>query len=590
MNDTVHQIKEKLDIVDVISPYTELHRAGKQFKGKSPFASEKTPSFYVSPDQGLYYCFSTNQGGDMFTFIQTIEGVDFKEALKMLAEKAGVEITQESPQSKSKRDRHLTLLDEAAGFFCQAFKVESGAQEYLRDRGVTEDTISSWQIGYAPGPPNHGWREAREFLVEQGYSDEELLAVGIVKTAGSSKAPYDVFRDRIMFPMRTASGRVVAFSGRILHKSEEAPKYVNSPETEYYKKSELLFGYDKAKEGIRKLDFSIIVEGQFDVVMCHQAGFKNTIAVSGTALTALHVRQLERLSSNVLLALDADRAGLNAMKKSAELMLPKGMDVKVLSIPEGEDPADLIKTDVKKFKSLVGNAKHVIEFLIEKVKEEETDERKIKLRTYKEIVPLLALIPNKIDQEYFIEKVAKIIDTTSDAIRFEVNESIKKNVSRTTNNRDEESGAATTLNATARGTDRKKEMMAYLIAASSVLGKEGMPIRETLEMISNQSELELKTDIPAEELSHHVFTFSNYLEREPIKMVLDDLKHKLNLLEIDMLKDNIKLQRELLKEAEVEGNTERYEAIFVKLQTLQSRLSSERTFEQLYAADELDKA
>lgn len=420
MSDVVQQIKDRLDILEVIAPYVELHKAGKNYKGKSPFTAEKTPSFFVSPDRGMYYCFSTSQGGDMFTFIEKMEGVDFKEALKLLADKAGVELVPEAPEKKTVRERSVAALAAAAEFYGEQLNRQTDALGYLRNRGVTELTIKKWQIGYAPGPPAGGWREVKEALAKQGYTDDILFQVGLIKAAPSGKEPYDVFRDRIMFPLRNANGTVVGFSGRILSTASEAPKYVNSPETELYKKSELLYGYDMAKQGIRNLDFSLIVEGQFDVVMCHQAGYINAVAVSGTALTNEHVRQLERLSDRVVLALDADKAGIAAMKRGAEILLSRGLDVKVAPLPLGKDPADIIQTNPADFKKVVGSSVHIIEFLLRLLKDQYSDERTLKLKAREEVLPFVLLLPNRIDQDHFVGTIAAAIGTSKDAIRFEL--------------------------------------------------------------------------------------------------------------------------------------------------------------------------
>ncbi len=420
MSDSVQQIKDRLSILDVISPYVELHRAGKNFKGKSPFTAEKTPSFYVSPDRGMYYCFSTSQGGDMFTFVQAMEGVDFKESLKILAQKAGVELVAEDPKKKTERERWYGALHDATAYYVERLEKEPAAAEYLENRGVTKATLQKWQIGFAPGPPKQGWRMVKEHLEGKGYTKDELFKVGLIKGTEGGKEPFDVFRDRIMFPLFDQNGKVVAFSGRILSKDTEAPKYVNSPETELYKKSDLLYGYDKAKQGIRTFNFSLIVEGQFDVVMAHQAGYTNTVAVSGTALTLHHVQLLERLSDRVVLALDADRAGIAAMRRAAELMLKRGVDVKVAEMPLGKDPADIILQDAAEFKHIVGKSVHVIEFLLHVICREETDERTLKRRTRAEVLPFLLLLPDRIDQEHFVGVVAAAIGSTTEAVRFEL--------------------------------------------------------------------------------------------------------------------------------------------------------------------------
>mgnify|MGYP003919875581 CR=1 FL=1 len=357
----------------------------------------------------------------MFTFVQAMEGVDFKEALRQLAQKAGVELVPENPEKRSERERQYAALEAATAWYQEQLPKQKDATDYLERRGVSAETIATWRIGYAPGPPDGGWREVKQALEAKQFKTDELLAVGLIKTTEGGKEPFDVFRDRVMFPMSDASGKVVAYSGRILSKDSEAPKYVNSPETALYKKSELLYGYHRAKHGIRALGFSLIVEGQFDVVMCHQAGYNNTVAVSGTALTTQHVHLLERLSDKVVLALDSDRAGIAAMKKAADVMLAKGIDVKVAEMPEGKDPADIIvESGVDEFKKVVGGAVHVIEFLLHILKREVSDARAAKLRAREEVLPFVLLLPNRIDQEHFVGVIAAAIGSTTDAIRFEL--------------------------------------------------------------------------------------------------------------------------------------------------------------------------
>ena len=316
----VEEIKEKLDILEIVGGYVELHKAGRHYKGRSPFTNEKTPSFFVSPERGMYYCFSSQKGGDMFTFIEEMEGVDFKGALKILADKAGVELVPEDPKKRDARETQYALLEEATRFFFKQREEHADVTTYVKKRGVTGETIHVWRIGYAPDE----WRALRKHLLEKKFTDGQMLKAGLIKRADGGKEPYDVFRDRVMFPIADASGRIVAFSGRTLKKDDAVPKYVNSPETDLFQKSEILYGYDKAKQGIRHYDFSLIVEGQFDVVLTHQAGYTNAVAVSGTALTTHHIMLLDRLSHRAVLALDADRAGLSAIRRSSELMLAYG--------------------------------------------------------------------------------------------------------------------------------------------------------------------------------------------------------------------------------------------------------------------------
>lgn len=416
MKNVVEQIKEALSIVDVVGSYVELHRAGKNYKGKSPFSNEKTPSFYVSPDRGMYYCFSTNQGGDMFTFVESIEGVDFKGALKILAERAGVEIVVEKPEKRSERDRHFALLEEVASFFFSQVNDNKDVVDYIAGRAVTQETRHAWKIGYAPD----AWRSLREHLHARGYTDDEMLRAGVVKKSEKGSEPYDVFRNRVMFPIFDTTGRVIAFSGRTLLKDKETPKYVNSPETELFKKSEILYGYDKAKSGIRQLDFSLIVEGQFDVVLSHQAGYVNTVAVSGTAFTEHHIALLQRMSNRAVLAFDSDAAGIAAAKRAAEPMLKKGMDIKVASMIGGKDPADIVRENPLELRKLVGAAIPVVNWLLWVLRANARDERAFKLGVRDEVLPLVACIPDRIDREHFEQEVAVATGTTKDAIHYEI--------------------------------------------------------------------------------------------------------------------------------------------------------------------------
>ncbi|HEY0979671.1 MAG TPA: DNA primase, partial [Candidatus Paceibacterota bacterium] len=266
--DTVEQIKARLSIVDVVSPYVKLTKSGRNWKGLSPFNKEKTPSFYVNPERGTYYCFSSGQGGDHFEFVQKMEGVDFKGALKILAEKAGVEIVYEgkgNKEDKDKKDRLYEATARAEALYAAALlegkEVPGSAYAYARSRGLSEETITSWNLGYAP----EAWRTLLEKLGEAGFPNPELIAAGLVKEADEKKGTfYDRFRNRLMFPIRDIAGRTVAFTGRALDPNDQA-KYLNSPETDLYKKSEILFGMDKAKDAIRQRGFALLVEGQMDL-------------------------------------------------------------------------------------------------------------------------------------------------------------------------------------------------------------------------------------------------------------------------------------------------------------------------------------
>jgi DNA primase len=549
MSDSVQLIKEKLNIIDVVSPYVELHKAGKNFKGKSPFAAEKTPSFYVSPDRGMYYCFSTSQGGDIFNFVQAMEGVDFKEALKQLAHKAGVELVPEDPKKKGERERQYFALESATIFYNQRLAKEPEAMTYLTERGVKTETIAKWRIGYAPGPPQHGWREVKEHLQAAGFTAAELLKVGLIKTTAGGKDPFDMFRDRIVFPMPEPNGKVVAFSGRILHPNDKSPKYVNSPETDLYKKSDLLYGYDKAKGGIRSLNFSLIVEGQFDVVMCHQAGYSNTVAVSGTALTVHHVQLLERMSEKVVLALDADRAGIAAMKKAADVMLRRGLDVKVAELPSGKDPADIILENPAAFKKYIGTSVHVIEFLLHVLRRECTDDRSFKLKAREDVLPFILLLPSRIDQEHFVDKVAESIGTTTDAIRYELGrlrEQAEASAKRALVTKDRENNNIPAKNILV--SEAPQKAYTYLLAAEKVVDK------HVAEKIRTELIVLLKiVALPTPEESDCagvMFILEQEFSVVPAQAVIEEVVAKLNQLKISLVRKRLSEYRMMLLEAE----------------------------------------
>lgn len=418
-SDTVDKIKGSLSIVDVVTPYVKLTRAGKYWRGLSPFNKEKTPSFYVNIDRNSYYCFSSSQGGDMFSFIQAMEGVDFKGALKILAEKAGIEIVYDARDSlsKGKNDRLREVMARAEAYYTSLLTDGSGAFAYALERGLTKDTIRTWGLGVAPD----SWRDLLEELQKKGFTDKELESAGLVKEADGKKGTwYDRFRNRLMFPIRDTAGRTVAFTGRALPSSkagEDPAKYLNSPETDLYKKREILFGMDKAKDSIRTRGFAILVEGQMDLLLLHQIGFTNTIALSGTALSKEHVALIKRYSDNLMFALDSDRAGLAATQKSALIALAHGMKVKAVAMPPGSDPADLSRENPKEMTQKIADAQNIIEFFLTIIMKSAQDEHKRVLAVEKILMPLLRAIDSPMEREHFIGVVARAMGSTADAVR-----------------------------------------------------------------------------------------------------------------------------------------------------------------------------
>lgn len=414
MSKNVDDIKEKLSIIDVISPYVKLKRSGRSYVGLSPFNKEKTPSFHVSPERGTYYCFSSNQGGDIFTFIQKMEGVDFKGALKILAEKAGVTLTYEKRADDSGKDRMYQVMSLAEQFYREHLSTTSEAQQYVQKRGISATSVRTWGIGYAP----NDWRVFLTHAQKKGYSIQELLAAGLIKQASDKKdVYYDRFRDRIMFPIRDIAGRTVGFSGRALHPKEGVAKYLNTPETILYNKSKVLYGMDVAKKAARERGYVLVAEGQMDLVLLHQAGFKNTVAISGTAFTDTHLRLIQRFTNNIMLALDGDRAGVRAGEKSARTALTAGMHVKVVVLPEGKDPADIIADNPKEMLQLVKESEHIIDFLTGYlIRHANGDTRTAILAVEERVLPLVALLKSPLEADYFITSIAQKLGVSVDSV------------------------------------------------------------------------------------------------------------------------------------------------------------------------------
>jgi len=417
MSSPVEQIKEKLDIVSVVGSYIKLDRAGGNFRARCPFHNEKTPSFMVSPDRGSFHCFGCNKGGDIFSFVEEIEGTDFAGALRVLADRAGVVLTRENPKERNERDRLFMLLSDATLFYRKELRKNTEAIQYLRKRGLLPATMDEFQIGFAP----NDWHALENYLLSRGYTPIEMEKTGM--SIRGEKGTYDRFRSRIMFPLCDSSGRVVGFTGRVFN-SDDPAKYVNSPETPLYNKSKILFGLSLAKTAIREAGSAILVEGQMDLIMAHQAGTKNSVAVSGTALTTFHLEMLKRFADKLLFSFDSDDAGLNAAKKSAIPALQMGFDVHAIELSGEKDPADLILESPEKWMEAIRSAKHIVEFFLSVLQKKSSDKRAFRLSVEKNVLPLAASIESKIDQAHFIDVISAFLDISREAVAEEMRKNI----------------------------------------------------------------------------------------------------------------------------------------------------------------------
>ncbi len=433
MSSPVEQIKERLNIIDVIGSYIKVEKSGINFKAKCPFHNEKTASFYISPERRSFYCFGCNAKGDIFSFVEQFEGLDFMGALKVLAVRAGVELTgfrreRSDGKDKESKEKLFELLDAATHYFQQNLVSNPAALAYLKKRGITIETMKSFQLGFAP----EAWRNLHEHLAKAGFSDVDMEKVGLIKKAAAKNASgisiYDRFRSRIIFPLADQSGRIAGFSGRIFSAegkvADDVAKYLNSPETEIFLKSKLLFGFDKAKLEIRRKDFTIVVEGQIDLVMSHQVGFANTVALSGTALSLDHLQMLKRFSDRLIFAFDADSAGFRASTRSAREALALGMEVRVALLPAGKDPADMILEDLsnekegkeKLWPEVLSKSVHIIDFYLNHLFNEKLDDAQLRKRIEKEVLPYILSIGSKIEQAHFIKRIAKALGVDEEPV------------------------------------------------------------------------------------------------------------------------------------------------------------------------------
>ena len=354
----LEEIKSRIDIIDFISGYVQLKKSGQNWKGLCPFHQEKTPSFTVSQSKQIFHCFGCGEGGDVITFLLKHDRLSFHEAVTMLAQKAGISVDARRFDQKSIQKDELIrkALKEAADFFADKLRGTKDAVEYFRGRDVSTESIRLFQLGYAPS----GWSSLLSHLRKAGYRDEVIKDAGLA--VSGSKGLYDMFRERMIFPIRSINGSVIAFGGRAMDNS--MPKYINSPETPVFKKSETLYGLYTGKDAIRDKGFVIIVEGYMDVIICYQYGFQNVVAPLGTSLTSGHLQRLRKMTNAAVVVFDGDAAGIKAAKRSIPLLCQNNFKAKLLLLPEGEDPDSFLrKNSSEAFNALLGKAQSIIGFL-----------------------------------------------------------------------------------------------------------------------------------------------------------------------------------------------------------------------------------
>lgn len=436
MEDNVSKIKDRLDVVEVLSGYMKLQKAGINYKGRCPFHNEKTPSFFVSPERQIWHCFGCAKGGDMFEFVKEIEGVEFREALKILAAKAGIELEQFQPRPGESVDVKQKLYDVcelATKFFEKQFQSSTGreALAYLHDRGLIDDTIKEFRLGWAP----NDWESLSNYLYTAGYSEKEIVDAGLaVKRSAESgrEGSYDRFRSRIMFPVFEVNGQVVGFTARTFEPSngrsgqpglaktgETMAKYVNTPQTVIYDKSRVLYGLSKAKLDIKKSDRCILVEGNMDALMSFQAGVRNVVASSGTALTPTHLRLLQRYTKNLGFCFDTDQAGTMATRRGIGLALAQQFNISILEIkdPECKDPADYVKKYGTQWSQVADSAKPVIDYYFDRARSSyNPTSAESKKQIILAVAPFLKRLPGNVERAHWVAQLSSLLRVPESAV------------------------------------------------------------------------------------------------------------------------------------------------------------------------------
>jgi DNA primase len=414
--DAKEEVRAKLDIEAVVGEYVQLRRAGRNWKGLSPFSDEKTPSFFVSPDKGIWHDFSSNQGGDVFSFVMRVEGLDFRGALEHLARKAGVDLSQYEQKSgaagglSEKRKRLLAMHESAATFYQRALYENEIAKDYVKGRGFNRQVVHDFRLGYAPSDG----KSLLSFMTQKGYTTSELRDGGLIGSRGT-----DLFRERLMIPLMDGQGQVIGFTARLLRDIKNAPKYLNTPQTLLYDKGRHVYGLHLAKEAIRKKERAVVVEGNLDVISSHQVGVTHVVATAGTALTDSHLKVLSRLTDNVLLAFDADKAGIAATERAIPIAQAVEVELGIVVMPEGvKDPDELIKRDVTAWEDALTNSRPAIDWIIAQYESRldlTTAIGKRQLTT--KALTLLGSLEDLVEQEHYLRKLADKVGTSLETLR-----------------------------------------------------------------------------------------------------------------------------------------------------------------------------
>jgi len=410
----IDEVKQKIDIVDVASQYTKLIKAGRNFRGLCPLHSEKDPSFFVYPDQQSWHCFGAcNTGGDAFSLVMKKQGIDFGEALQLLAQKAGVSLPTRAEAEGGKKPKLYQINQAAAEYFYNLLissPTAEAVRNYIARRGLSLKTVADFQLGFSP----NSWEALKQHLVETGYSEDDLLEAGLI-VESEDKKRHDRFRNRLMFPIHDNRGHTIGFGARAL--DDSMPKYLNSPQTPVFNKSSVLYGIDLAMPAIRQQEMAVIVEGYMDVITAHQHGFSNVVASMGTAVTERQIGSLKRLTKNLVLALDADVAGEEAMLRCVDYENITGSEIRAIIMPQGRDPDDVIKEDPQNWPKLLAEAQPVVDYTFDVFTANlDLTTAKGKSQAVEKLLPIIAEIKDAVRQEHYLQKLARLLKVSQHSL------------------------------------------------------------------------------------------------------------------------------------------------------------------------------
>lgn len=421
--DAVSDIKDRLAIEDIVGEYVQLKRAGRNFKGLSPFSSEKTPSLMVSPEKQIWHDFSSGKGGNVFSFVMEMEGLDFRAALEHLARKAGVDLAQyqtgRSYKNAEIKQRLHEALELAAHFYQKNLVHNNSALKYVRNqRGFSKQTILDFRLGYSPA----GGKDLQNYLYEKGFTPNELKKAGLVSARGGSS--YDMFRGRLMIPLADAQGMVVGFTARQLDNSVDSPKYINTPATILYDKGRQAYGLHLAKESIRKHGYAVVVEGNLDVIASHQAGVKNVVASAGTAMTVWHLKTLKRFTSDIRLCFDSDKAGQAAAERAIELAVSADVNLQMINIESGKDPDELIKIDPNLWQQALDKPQPIVDWLMDRYQTQLDITSSLGKKQFTDVVlKVVRRLNDSVERDHYVQILAQKVQVNVEAIRQKLEQS-----------------------------------------------------------------------------------------------------------------------------------------------------------------------